>query len=344
MPLGKRNILNEPDERETSKTGLKLITAAKPKLLDEVRLKVQAKHYSKKTEEAYVLWIKRFIIFHNKRHPIELGETEINQYLTHLAVKENVSASTQNLALCAIIFLYKQVLKKEIGKLELVRAKKSKKLPTVFSRKEVKAVLNLLTGVNWLMANLLYGAGLRLMECVRLRVKDIDFEYNRITVRDGKGKKDRVTILPEILKEALEQQLLKVEKLHRKDLELGYGTVFLPYALEKKYPNANKELGWQYLFPASQISLDNRTNIKRRHHTDESILQKAVKVAIRKAGIKKQGSCHTFRHSFATHLLEDGYDIRTVQDLLGHESLNTTMIYTHVMKKGGLGVKSPADS
>lgn len=237
------------------------------------------------------------------------------------------------MALCAIIFLYKQVLKKEIGELELTRAKRSKKLPAVFSRKEVKAVLSLLTGVNWLMANLLYGSGLRLMECVRLRVKDIDFEYNRITVRDGKGKKDRVTILPEILKDILNRQLLKVEKLHKKDLEKGYGTVYLPYALDRKYPNANKESGWQYVFPASHISTDTRTGIKRRHHIEESILQKAVKAAIANAGIKKHGSCHTFRHSFATHLLEDGYDIRTVQDLLGHESLNTTMIYTHVNEK-----------
>lgn len=313
------------------------------KLLDIIRTELRARHYSKKTEEAYVLWIKRFIIFSNKRHPLELGETEINHYLNYLAVKKNVSASTQNLALCAILFLYKKVLKKEIGELELTRAKRTKKLPAVFARKEVKAVLNLLAGVNWIMANLLYGSGLRLMECIRLRVKDIDFNYNRITVRDGKGKKDRVTIFPDILKEKLEQQILKVEKLHKRDLEQGYGTVFLPYALDKKYPNANKKLGWQYLFPASQISTDKRTGIKRRHHIDESILQKAVKAAIEKAGIKKHASCHTFRHSFATHLLEDGYDIRTVQDLLGHESLNTTMIYTHVMKKGGLGVKSPAD-
>jgi integron integrase len=326
-----------------SKTDLKPISRSKPKLLDQVKTELRTRHYSKKTEEAYVLWIKRFIIFSNKRHPLELGEKEINHYLNYLAVEENVSASTQNLALSAIIFLYKQVLKKEIGDLELTRAKRAKKLPAVFTRKEVKAVLNLLTGVNWIMANLLYGAGLRLMECVRLRVKDIDFSYNRIIVRDGKGKKDRVTILPAILKEKLEQQILKVEKLHKRDLEQGYGTVFLPYALDKKYPNANKKLGWQYLFPASQISIDKRTGIKRRHHIDESILQKAVKAAIEKAGIKKHASCHTFRHSFATHLLEDGYDIRTVQDLLGHESLNTTMIYTHVMKKG-LGVRSPADS
>lgn len=273
-----------------------------------------------------------------------MGEKEINEFLTHLAVQGNVSASTQNLALCSIVFLYKHVLKKKIGELELIRAKKAKKLPTVLSRKEVKAIISLLSGVNWIMANLLYGAGLRLMECVRLRVKDIDFENSCIIVRDGKGNKDRVTVLPEKLKKKLQEHLLKVEKLHQKDLLEGFGTVYLPYALGKKYPNANKEPGWQYVFPAAQISIDKRTGIKRRHHIDESVLQKAVKVAVSKAGIKKSASCHTFRHSFATHLLEDGYDIRTVQDLLGHESLNTTMIYTHVMKKGGLGVKSPADS
>jgi integron integrase len=317
---------------------------AGPKLLDQLRTVMRLKHYSKRTEETYLVWIKRFIIFHNTRHPKEMGDKEINEFLTHLAVNGNVSASTQNLALCAIVFLYKQVVKKEIGDLELTRPKKAKKLPTVFSRKEVKAILGLLSGVNWIMGNLLYGAGLRLMECIRLRVKDIDFEYNYLIVRDGKGRKDRVTILPEIVKEKLKQHLLRVEKLHEKDLKQGYGTVYLPYSLEKKYLNANKEPGWQYVFPASQISVDKRTGIKRRHHIDESILQKVIKVAIKNAGIKKQGSCHTFRHSFATHLLENGYDIRTVQDLLGHENLNTTMIYTHVMKKGGMGVRSPADN
>jgi integron integrase len=317
---------------------------AEAKLLDRVKTEIKTRHYSRRTEQAYAGWIKRFIIFHNKRHPLEMGEKEINEFLTHLAVHGNVSASTQNLALCSIVFLYKHVLKKKIGELELIRAKKAKKLPTVLSRKEVKAIISLLSGVNWIMANLLYGAGLRLMECVRLRVKDIDFENSCIIVRDGKGNKDRVTVLPEKLKKKLQEHLLKVEKLHQKDLLEGFGTVYLPYALGKKYPNANKEPGWQYVFPAAQISIDKRTGIKRRHHIDESVLQKAVKVAVSKAGIKKSASCHTFRHSFATHLLEDGYDIRTVQDLLGHESLNTTMIYTHVMKKGGLGVKSPADS
>jgi len=315
----------------------------KPKLLDEVKALLRIKHYSKRTEEAYIEWIRRYIIFHNKKHPAEMGEKEITQYLNHLAQKENVSASTQNLALCAIVFLYKQVLKKEPGELKLTWAKKGKKLPIVFSRVEVRKILNNLNGINRIMANLLYGSGLRLMECIRLRVKDIDFEYDNIIVRSGKGKKDRVTVLPESLKEKLKEHLEKVEKLHNKDLEAGYGSVYLPDALARKYRNASREFGWQYLFPASQISFDERTGISRRHHVDESVLQRAVKKAIKKAGIRKQGSCHTFRHSFATHLLEDGYDIRTVQDLLGHENLNTTMIYTHVMKKGGLGVKSPAD-
>ena len=320
------------------------IQTNKSKLLDELRNELRAKHYSKRTEESYATWIKRFILFHNKKHPKLMGADEINRYLKYLAVNKEVSASTQNIALCAIIFLYKHVIKKEIEKFDLIRAKKPKRLPVVFSRKEIKDILKNLSGSHLLMANLLYGSGLRLMECLRLRVKDIDFEYNNIMVRGGKGKKDRVTVLPDILKGKLKQHLLKVEKLHQKDLNNGYGGVYLPYALEKKYPNANKELGWQYIFPASQLSIDKRTGIKRRHHIDESVLQRAVRVAIKKAGIKKPGSCHTFRHSFATHLLENGYDIRTVQDLLGHESLNTTMIYTHVMKRGGMGVKSPADN
>lgn len=336
-----------PGSDELKKTGNKdnniSQQTGKPKLLDEVTAFMRMRHYSIRTEKAYLEWIRRYIIFHNKKHPAEMGEKEINQFLNHLAVKENVSASTQNLALCSIIFLYKHILKKEVGELEMIWAKKGKKLPVVFSRKEVKKVIDTLSGPKWIMVNLLYGSGLRLMECVRLRVKDIDFEYGNIVIRDGKGKKDRVTVLPEKLKEKLEQHLEKVEKLHKKDLEEGYGAVYLPDALARKYKNACRELGWQYVFPASQITMDERTGAIRRHHIDESVLQKAVKEAIKKAGIRKQGSCHTFRHSFATHLLEDGYDIRTVQDLLGHENVNTTMIYTHVMKKGGLGVKSPAD-
>ena len=242
------------------------------------------------------------------------------------------------------MFLYKQVLKKDLGDLgDLIWAKKPKKLPVVFTRKEVKAVLDQLSGVNWIMVNLLYGSGLRLLECLRLRVKDIDFDYNQIIIRDGKGQKDRVTALPEIIKKPLQEHLQKVKLLHEKDLQAGFGAVYLPNALEKKYPHANKQWAWQYVFPAPHLSIDPRTGIKRRHHLDETVLQKAVKVAIRKAGINKHAGCHTFRHSFATHLLENGYDIRTVQELLGHKDIRTTMIYLHVMNKGGLGVKSPAD-
>jgi integron integrase len=319
-------------------------TAVKSKLIDEIKTIMRVHHYSKRTEESYIKWISEFINFHKIKSPSDLGTGEINRYINYLAVNRNVSSSTQNLALCAVIFLYKQVLKKEVEGIDIIWAKKPKRLPVVFSRKETKSILEQLHGTNWIMANLLYGAGLRLMECIRLRVKDIDFEFNQIIVRDGKGRKDRVTILPGILKEKLKQHLIKVENLHNKDVQKGYGGVYLPYALDIKYPNAAKELCWQYVFPSPQISVDKRTGEMRRHHIDENVLQRVVKVAIKNAGIRKTGSCHTFRHSFATHLLEDGYDIRTVQELLGHENLNTTMIYTHVMKKGGLGVKSPADT
>jgi len=316
----------------------------KPKLLDQVRAAVRTKHYSMKTEEAYVHWIKRFILFHNKRHPKEMGEKEINQFITHLAVKAKVSASTQNQALCAIIFLYKQVLKIEIGDLGNVTwAKKPAKLPVVFNREEVTKVLNQLSGMNLMMAMLLYGSGLRLSECLQLRVKDIDFQYKQITIRSAKGDKDRVTLLPEYVIEPLKKHLTYVKMLHDKDLKDGYDSVYMPYALGRKYPNVGREFGWRFVFPATQISKDPRTGIQRRHHIHESVLQKAVKKAIRQAGIYKHASCHTFRHSFATHLLESGYDIRTVQELLGHQDLNTTMIYTHVLNKGAFGVKSPAD-
>jgi integron integrase len=316
---------------------------SKPKLFDEIKTLMRVLHYSKRTEKAYISWIRDYIYFHNKKHPETLGCREISQYINNLAVNKNVSASTQNVALCAIVFLYKSVLKKEPGKLDIIWAKKGRRLPVVFSKNEVKTILLGLSGVNWIMVNLLYGSGMRLMECVRLRIKDIDFEYNQVIIRNGKGNKDRVTILPETVKDKLKQHLIKVEKLHNQDIKRGLGDVFLPYALERKYKNAKKELGWQYVFPSPKISYDKRTGIKRRHHIDENVLQKVVKTAIAKAKIRKDGSCHTFRHSFATHLLEDGYDIRTVQELLGHENLNTTMIYTHVMKKGGKGVKSPAD-
>jgi len=322
----------------------KLGTRTKPKLLEEVRQILRAKHYSLRTEKAYITWIRQYILFHNKRHPLEMAEKEINQFLSFLAVERNVSASTQNQALCAIIFLYKHVLGKELGNLgRVIWAKKPKKIPVVLSRHEVKAVLDNLTGVNWIMGTLLYGSGLRVSECVQLRVKDIDFDYKQITVRDGKGNKDRSTVLPQSVIGPLKKHLIYVKSLFEKDLKSGYDSIYMPYALEKKYPNAGKEFGWRFIFPASHISTDPISGVRRRHHIDPSVPQKAVKIAMRKAGITKQGGCHTLRHSFATHLLEDGYDIRTIQELLGHSSLEVTMIYTHVLTKGGMGVKSPAD-
>ncbi len=316
----------------------------KQKLLDQVKNLIRLKHYSIRTEETYINWIKRFIIFHGKRHPGEMGEFEVTQFLTHLAVEGKVSASTQNQALSAVLFLYREVLKKDLGWLNDVEwAKKPERLPVVFTKEEVKAILVRLEGTKWLMASLLYGSGLRLMECVRLRVKDLDFEYNQIVVRDAKGWKDRVTMLPVSLKEPLKKHLERVKAIHEEDLKEGFGEVYLPFAFERKFPNANREWGWQYVFPATKRSIDPRSGREMRHHIDETVLQRAVKAAIRSAGIAKNGSCHTFRHSFATHLLEAGYDIRTVQELLGHKDVSTTMIYTHVLNKGGKGVHSPLD-
>jgi integron integrase len=316
----------------------------KPKLLDQVRYAIRSKHYSFRTEEVYIQWIKRFILFHNKRHPKDMGAEEVGQFLSDLAVTHHVAASTQNQALSAILFLYQRVLRREIGWLnEVVRAKKPRKLPVVLTQEEVKAVLHNLSGISWLMASLLYGSGLRLMECIRLRVKDVDFAYNHIVVRDGKGGKDRVTVLPLNVKAQLQPHMHDVKRLHDQDLENGFGRVYLPHALERKYPNADREWAWQYIFPATKRSIDPRGGIERRHHIGRLVLQRAVKAAIRKAGIAKAASCHTFRHSFATHLLEAGYDIRTVQELLGHRDVNTTMIYTHVLNRGGRGVRSPVD-
>lgn len=264
--------------------------------------------------------------------------------MSYLAVNKHVSASTQNQALCAIVFLYRHVLNKDIGLLEgVIRAKKPKRLPVVFTKQEVKSILKFLYGDKWLMITLLYGAGLRLMECLRLRVKDIDFSTNQILVRDGKGNKDRLTMLPEAVKGALFEHLKRVRQLHQRDLKDGYGRVYMPFALEWKYPNAGKEWGWQYVFPAPNRFVNKQTGAQGRYHIHESVLQRAVKEALQKAGIVKFGSCHTFRHSFATHLLEDGYDIRTVQELLGHSDVSTTMVYTHVLNRGGKGVLSPAD-
>jgi integron integrase len=303
------------------------------------------KHYSIRTEETYVTWIRRFILFHKKRHPSEMGEQEISEFLTHLAVQERVAASTQNQALNAIVFLYRAVLKRDLGEIRGIQwAKRPARLPVVFTREEAKAVLDHLEGTKWLMASLLYGSGLRLMECLRLRVKDIDFIYRRIAVRDAKGDQDRVTILSDALIEPLHSHLKRVRALHKKDLEDGFGEVYLPYALERKYRNASRQWGWQYVFPSSRRSRDPRTRVIRRHHIAETVLQRAVRTAVRASNMVKPGSCHTFRHSFATHLLEAGYDIRTVQELLGHKDVSTTMIYTHVIKKGGMGVQSPLDT
>jgi integron integrase len=316
----------------------------KTKLLDQVRSISRAKHFSLRTEQAYSYWIKRFILFHNKRHPLDMAEPEINSFLSHLAVHDNVSASTQNQALNALLFLYREVLGKQLRYIDGIQwAKRPKRLPVVLTRLEVSALLGQLCGTLHLMAGLMYGAGLRVMECARLRVKDIYFDYSQITVRDGKGGKDRVTMLPTSLNAALRRQLARVKLLHEEDLAEGYGEVYLPYALERKYPNAPKEWAWQYVFPAARRSVDPRSGKVRRHHVSERVLQRAVTGAAKKAGIAKPASCHTLRHSFATHLIEAGYDIRTVQELLGHKDVSTTMIYTHVMNKGGRGVKSPLE-
>ncbi|MGH7960736.1 MAG: integron integrase [Candidatus Binatia bacterium] len=315
-----------------------------PKLLDQVRAAIRTRHYSLRTEEAYVQWTKRFILFHGKRHPREMGEKEISQFLTALAVNGHVSASTQNQALYALLFLYRHVLNQNVGWLDdVVRAKRPHRLPVVLTRQEVRALLGVLDGVQWSMANLLYGAGLRLLECLRLRVKDIDFSTNQLVVREGKGNKDRVTMLPTAVQAPLVAHLVAVRTLHQHDLEQGLGRVYLPDALHRKYPNANREWGWQWVFPASQLSQDPRSGERRRHHLHESVLQRAIRTAARQAGIPKPVGRHTLRHSFATHLLADGYDIRTIQELLGHRDVSTTMIYTHVLNRGGKGVASPAD-
>ena len=315
-----------------------------PKLLDQVRNLIRIKHYSIRTEQAYLHWIKRFILFHNKRHPSDMAEPEVTAFLSHLAVDNNVSASTQTQALSAILLLYRDVLNCPLERLDHIhRAKKSQRLPVVFTKDEAQAVLAQLDGSLWLMASLLYGSGLRLMECLRLRVKDLDFHYNQITVRDGKGGKDRVTILPSSIKGPLQRHLARVKALHSRDLEEGFGRVYLPNALASKYKQADREWCWQYVFPSAKRSVDPRTSVVGRHHVNEQSLQRAIGMAVRKAGITKPASCHTFRHSFATHLLEDGYDIRTVQELLGHKDVRTTMIYTHTLNRGGRAVKSPVD-
>lgn len=310
--------------------------------LNRVREVIRTRHYSIRTEQSYTQWVRRFILFHGKRHPKELGEHEVVAFLTHLAVKRQVSPSTQNQALNALVFLYRHVLDQPLGDiLGAVRAKRPERLPVILTRTEVRQLFANLDGPHWLPACLLYGSGLRLMECLRLRVKDLDFDHRAITVRCGKGGKDRVVTLPDPCIEPLKQQLALVCRLHSKDLQDGFGAVWLPHALARKYPRAATELGWQYVFPASKRSVDPRSGVTRRHHLDASCLQRAIKLAVRKAGIAKPASCHTLRHCFATHLLERGMDIRTVQEQLGHKDIRTTQIYTHVLQRGGNAVVSP---
>jgi integron integrase len=313
-------------------------------LLDRLRLAIRTRHYSQRTEKTYVGWIRRFLLFHQHRDPAAMGEEDIGHFLSSLASNSRVSASTQNQALNAMLFLYRDVLGKKIGYVNgVVRAKRPRRLPVVLTRDEVRLILARLDGTEWIMTMLLYGAGLRLMECLRLRVKDIDFARNEIRIRAGKGDKDRVTMLPATVKDPLRRRLEQVKAQHEADIRNGYDGVSLPHALARKYPNAPKEWGWQWVFPASKLYQDRQSGEQRRHHLHESVLQRAVKEAVREAGISKPASCHTFRHSFATHLLEDRYDIRTIQELLGHQDVSTTMIYTHVLNRGGRGVDSPAD-
>jgi integron integrase len=319
-------------------------TSHAPKLLDQVRGKIRLKHYSIRTEQAYVDWIRRFILFFGKRHPRDLGAAEVEQFLTHLAVEGKVAASTQSQAKSALLFLYREVLDNELPWLDNVeRAKVPKRLPVVLTREEVMAVLTRLEGTHWLVASLLYGTGLRIMEALRLRVKDVEFSRKEILVRDGKGFKDRVTMLPVALAAPLAEHLKRVKALHEQDLAAGRGAVYLPYALERKYPGAARDWAWQYVFPSAGLSEDPRTGIVRRHHLQDQAVQRAMRQAVRDAGVDKPATPHTLRHSFATHLLEGGYDIRTVQELLGHADVSTTMIYTHVLNKGGRGVTSPLD-
>lgn len=344
-------------------------TSQQPRLLDQVRERCRTKHYSLRTEQAYTHWIRRFILFHGKRHPRDMGAPEVEAFLTYLAVRENVAASTQNQALAAILFLYREVLGIELPWLDgVTRAKKPPRLPVVLTRDEVRALLAQLDGVYWLLASLMYGSGLRLMEALRLRVKDVDLERLEITVREGKGSKDRRTMLPDTLIESLARQRERVRAILERDTADGVAPVWLPHALERKYPSAGRELAWQFMFPASQPGIDPLSGLRRRHHLHDSAVQRAIKSAVRASGIIKPASSHTLRHSFATHLLESGYDIRTVQDkfagsefgrtkcahraktkdgfrqLLGHKDVTTTQIYTHVLNRGGKGVRSPLDA
>ncbi|MDH4134610.1 MAG: integron integrase [Gammaproteobacteria bacterium] len=313
-------------------------------LLDQVRDAIRVRHYSLRTEASYLQWIRRFILFHNKRHPRDLGEQEVAAFLTYLAAEKNVAASTQNQALAAILFLYKEVLEHELGWMDnVIRAKRTTRVPEVLSPEQVRRLLGRLAGIQQLVARLLYGTGMRIMEALRLRVQDVDFHYRQVTVRSGKGNKDRVTVLPDSLIEPIKAHLVRVKALHDKDLAEGFGRVYLPHALDEKYPNAGREWPWQYVFPAAGRSVDPISREVQRHHLAEQNVQRAIKQAAFDLGFSSRVRTHTLRHSFATHLLESGSDIRTVQELLGHSDVKTTMIYTHVLQRGGRGVRSPLD-
>ena len=314
------------------------------RLLDQVREVMRVKHYSIRTEQAYIRWIKKFILFHGKRHPSEMGEPDVEAFLTWLATEENVAKSTQNQAFNALLFLYREVLKTPLeGRIDAVRSGKKQRLPVVLSREETAQLLSAMSGVPQLVAKLLYGTGMRLMECLRLRVKDIDFELNEIRVRNGKGGTDRLVFLPESIRPALKEHLERVRLIHQNDLKHGYGEVYLPGALARKYPKAGKQWIWQYVFPSIKLSKDPRSGVIRRHHMDPSTLDRAIKRAAKLAGINKRVSSHTLRHTFATHLLQNGTDIRTIQNLLGHKDISTTMIYTHVLREMSPNIKSPLD-
>jgi len=334
LPPTRESRLSSPDPRPSS-----------PRLLDRVRTAIRTRHYSLRTEEAYVAWIRRFILFHGKRHPQEMGETEINAFLSHLATEDHVASNTQNQALAALLFLYRHVLEVPFPKIEsLIRAKKPERLPVVLTRDEVRSVLSRMEGASRLVALFLYGSGLRLMEALRLRVKDLDLARNQVLVRDGKGNKDRRTMIALGMQAPLSAHLERVRRLHASDRQLHVAGVYMPDALAIKYPQASGEWGWQWVFPAARTGRDPRSGAVRRHHLHERLIQRDVREAVLASGITRPASCHTLRHSFATHLLEDGYDIRTIQELLGHKDVSTTMIYTHVLNRGGArGVRSPLD-
>ena len=335
--------MTHPSEDRPAPLGL-FPNRSRPRLYDCLIAEIRGRHYSQRTEKAYARWITRFIRFHRQRHPRQLGEDDVNRFLTDLAVRHNVAASTQNQALSALLFLYEKVLKQPLDRIEgVIRARRPKRLPLVLTRDEIGRIFSHLDGIPRLVASLLYGSGLRLLECLRLRLKDVEFQRCEILVRDGKGQRDRVTMLPTAVSAPLQGHLKQVRDLHRRDMKRGLGRVPLPNTIHKKFPNANTEWAWQWVFPATSHYTDRNTGQRHRHHLHETVVQRAVKQAVRLSGTTKPASCHTFRHSFATHLLEDGFDIRTIQELLGHKDVSTTMIYTHVLNKGGRGVRSPLD-